>query len=291
MQFKNHVVSRVASAFFGFVAAGVLAIATAQAQETVCAKVKIEIKQQLTLERQGFDAEMKINNALDNASLSEVDITVRVTDEAGVAVPISTNPDDTSAKFFIRVSNKQNISDISGNGVVAPSSTAIIDWLLIPAPGAAGSSPLGKKYLVGATLKYKFGGETHTLEVSPDVVTVKPMPLLTLDYFLTRDVMGDDPLTADVEPVEPFTLGVRVKNTGMAAAKTVKIESAQPKIIDNQQGLLINFKITGSYLNDAPVTNSLLINFGDIAASSASVGRWLMESTLAGQFVERVMPS
>lgn len=286
MQFKNHVVSRVASAFFGFVAAGVLAIATAQAQETVCAKVKIEIKQQLTLERQGFDAEMKINNALDNASLSEVDITVRVTDEAGVAVPISTNPDDTSAKFFIRVSNKQNISDISGNGVVAPSSTAIIDWLLIPAPGAAGSSPLGKKYLVGATLKYKFGGETHTLEVSPDVVTVKPMPLLTLDYFLTRDVLGDDPLTADVEPVEPFTLGVRVKNTGMAAAKTVKIESAQPKIIDNQQGLLINFKITGSYLNDAPVTNSLLINFGDIAASSASVGRWLMESTLAGQFVE-----
>ena len=30
--------------------------------DAVCARVKIEIKQELTLERQGFDAEMKINN-------------------------------------------------------------------------------------------------------------------------------------------------------------------------------------------------------------------------------------
>jgi hypothetical protein len=36
-----------------------------QAQETVCARVKIEIKQELTLERQAFDAEMRINNTTD----------------------------------------------------------------------------------------------------------------------------------------------------------------------------------------------------------------------------------
>lgn len=286
VSFKNSTVNRFVSGFAGLLAVAALATSAVQAQETVCAKVKIEIKQQLTLERQGFDAEMKINNALDNASLTEVDITVRVTEENGTAVPITTDPNDLSAKFYIRVSEKQNIADISGNGVVAPSSTAIIDWLLIPAPGAAGDNPLGKKYLVGATLKYKFAGETHTLDVSPDVVTVKPMPLLTLDYFLTKEVIGDDPLTDAVEPVEPFTLGVRVKNSGMAAAKAVKIESAQPKIIDNQQGLAINFKITGSYVNDSPVSNTLLINFGDIPASTSRMGRWLMESTLAGQFVE-----
>jgi len=34
-----------------------------QAVEAVCARVKIEIKQELTLERQAFDATMKINNA------------------------------------------------------------------------------------------------------------------------------------------------------------------------------------------------------------------------------------
>ncbi|MBM5575369.1 hypothetical protein [Deefgea sp. CFH1-16] len=44
-----------------------IAVAPAQAEETVCAKVKIEIKQELTLERQAFDAEMKINNTTDRA--------------------------------------------------------------------------------------------------------------------------------------------------------------------------------------------------------------------------------
>jgi len=47
-------------------------IGHAQAQETVCARVKIEILQQLTMERQGFDAQMKIINTLADQSLSEV---------------------------------------------------------------------------------------------------------------------------------------------------------------------------------------------------------------------------
>ncbi len=285
MKFSMNIFRRFASAGAALMAAALLAVPAA-AQETVCARVKIEIKQELALERQAFEATMKINNALDNAALTEVDITVRVTEENGTAVPISTNPDDLSAKFFIRVTNKQAIADISGNGVVDPSSTAVIDWLLIPAPGAAGNNPLGKKYLVGATLKYKFGGETHTLDVSPDVITVKPLPLLALDYFLTKDVIGDDPMTAAIEPPEPFTLGVRIRNTGLAAAKGVKIDSAQPKIVENTQGLAINFRITGSYVNDAPVANTLLINFGDIPSNTSRMGRWIMESTLAGQFVD-----
>ena len=91
------------------------------------------------------------------------------------------------------------------------------------------------------------------------------MPLLTLDYFLTQEVISDDPFTVAVEPPEPFTLGVRIKNTGGAIAKNVKIASAQPRIVENDQGLLINFLLTGSYLNDQPATNSLLIPLGDIA--------------------------
>ncbi|WP_185234227.1 hypothetical protein [Teredinibacter franksiae] len=43
-----------------------------QAQESVCAIVKIEIQQELTLERQAFDAQMKINNALDDMPLDNV---------------------------------------------------------------------------------------------------------------------------------------------------------------------------------------------------------------------------
>jgi hypothetical protein len=271
---------------------GLLALAvvlmplSSQAQDTICAKVKIEIKQELTLERQAFDAEMKINNALENASLTDIGVTLRVTDDTGVPVTITNDPNDLSAQFFMRVSAKENIQNVDGTGTVAPSSTATINWLIIPAPGAAGSTPFGKKYLVGATLTYKFGNEVHTLDVSPDVITVKPLPLLTLDYFLTQDVNADDPTTPAIEAIEPFTLGVRVKNTGMAVAKDLKIDSAQPKIIENEQGLLINFRLTGSYVDDAPVQNTLLIDFGNIEAGKSKMGRWNMETTLAGTFTE-----
>jgi len=50
-----------------------------------------------------------------------------------------------------------------------PATTSIIDGLIIPTPGAAGTSPLGKKYPVGGTLKYRYAGKDQTLEVSPDV--------------------------------------------------------------------------------------------------------------------------
>ncbi len=263
-----------------------LLLPAAHAQETVCARVKIEIKQELTLERQAFDAEMRINNTTDTGLIQNVSVVVRVTDENGVPVAVTDNPNDLSAKFFIRLSSKQNISDVTGSGTVNPKTTAVMNWLLIPALGSAGSNPAGKKYLVGATLKYRYLGENAVLEVSPDVITVKPLPLLTLDYFLTENVLADDPLTAEIEAVEPFTLGVRVKNAGFATAKNLKIDSAQPKIIENNQGLLINFKLTGSYLNDAPVQNTLLINFGEIASGTSKMGRWIMETSLAGKFTE-----
>ena len=44
----------------------------AYSADSVCARVKIEIKQELTLERQAFDATMKINNGLDTTSLDNV---------------------------------------------------------------------------------------------------------------------------------------------------------------------------------------------------------------------------
>lgn len=261
-------------------------VGSASAQETVCARVKIEIKQELTLERQAFDAEMRIINTLEGLSLSDVAVVVKITDEAGIPVAVTNDPNNLSAKFYLRVSGMQNISDISGSGTVLPATTSSINWLLIPAPGAAGNFPQGKKYLVGATLSYKFAGEAHTLDVEPDVITVKPLPLLTLDYFLTQDVVADDPMTPEIEPTEPFTLGVRVKNTGMATAKSLKIDSAQPKIIENKQDLLINFKLNGSYVNDAPVQNTLLADLGDIPGGNSKMARWVMETSLAGKFVE-----
>lgn len=269
-----------------FACACVLFADTALALDNLCARVKIQIDQKLTLERQGFDAMMRITNALDTVELKQVRVDVLFTDEAGAPVRATSDPNDTSASFFIRVDTVAGISDVNGTGTVAPISVAEVHWLIVPSPGAGGTLPGGKLYFVGANLSYTVGGEAQTLKVSPDTVTVQPMPRLTLDYFLTKDVFADDPFTPEVEPPVPFTLGVRVRNGGAATARHVRIESAQPKIVENIQGLLVGFQITGSYVNDSPTSPSLLAELGDIAPSSASTGRWVMTSTLSGKFVE-----
>lgn len=112
------------------------------------------------------------------------------------------------------------------------------------------------------------------------------MPQLQLDYFLPYEVYGDDAFTLEIEPPVPFSLGMRVSNTGSGTAYNLAIESAQPKIVENEQGLLIDFVITGSEVNGAEATPSLLVDFGDIAPDSAGVARWMMECSLSGEFTE-----
>jgi len=253
--------------------------------DSVCARVKLEIRQELTLERQGFDAHMRIGNGFSHITLEDVDVDVKFTDEAGDPVLASSDPDNTDALFFYRIDSMDNIEDVDGAGTVAPVTTADIHWLIIPAYGASNGVPQGTLYYVGATLTYTIGGEEHVTEVNPDYIFVKPMPKLTMDYFLPTDVYGDDAFTPAIEPPIPFTLGVRAANNGTGIARNVKISSAQPKIIDNQQGLLISFVIEGSEINGEPATKSLLVTLGDIEPNTASVARWIMTCTLSGQFV------
>ena len=269
------------------------------AAEPVCAVVKLEIKQELTLERQGFEAVMKINNGLATLPLENLSISVQFKDENGLSVFASNNvnvvdtPGVEDPKFFIATPTVTGMTGqtITGaeisTGVVAPSTTAEASWLIVPTVSAGGSVPSGTLYFVGATLTYTLGGEEQTTVVTPDSINVKPLPLLALDYFLPSDVYADDPFTANIiEPIEPFSLGVRVHNTGAATATGVKIDSAQPKIIENKEGLLVDFLITGSTVNDLPSTNSLLLNLGNIAPKTAAAGRWTMSTTLAGRFTE-----
>ncbi|MCJ7547064.1 MAG: Ig-like domain-containing protein, partial [Deltaproteobacteria bacterium] len=257
---------------------------SALAADSVCAEVKLEISQELTLERQAFDAHMRITNGLTNISLQAVNIEVRFTDANGATVPASYDPHDTSALFFISLDTMENITDVTGNGTVEPVTAADIHWLIIPAQGASNGVPQGTLYYVGATLTYTIGGEEHVTEVTPDYILVKPMPNLVLDYFLTRDVYGDDAFTPEIEPSIPFTLGVRAKNTGFGTARNLKINSAQPQIFDNKQGLLIGFEITGCEVNGLVATKTLLASFGDIAPNKAATARWIMLCTLSGHF-------
>lgn len=259
--------------------------AQAIAQSTVCSVVRIEIQQELTLERQAFDAHMRITNGLDVTALEDIHINVWFRDADDNPVLASSDPDNTDASFFIVLDTMSGVTGIDGNGTIDPGAQADINWLIIPAPGTGGQTSGGMLYQVGATLSYTFGGESETVEVAPDFIQVRPMPRLALDYFLPDEVIADDPLTPEEEESEPFELGVRVTNSGFGSARNLAIESAQPEIVDNQQGLPIQFELLDTQVDDQPVVNSLLADFGDLGAGSAAMAVWRMTTSLYGHFI------
>ncbi len=98
---------RVTSLFiiFLFLESALFSTVTAAA-EPVCAQVKIEIKQELTLERQAFDAMMRINNGLDTLSIDDVDVSVSFQDEIGTNVLATTDPNDPDPDVQILYPNR-----------------------------------------------------------------------------------------------------------------------------------------------------------------------------------------
>ncbi|ANI12763.1 hypothetical protein A9C11_01665 [Pseudomonas citronellolis] len=275
--------------------AGLLALWAfgAWANDQLCAVVMLEIPQELSFERQAFVATMRINNGLDTMVLDELKVQVLFEDDLGNVVKASSDPNATDAAFFIRLDDSQNVNSLQSgadgavtHGQVPASANGVLRWLIIPAAGAAGDTAAGKRYNVGASLSYNAGGKVESLAVTPDTIVVKPQPELTLDYFLTRDVIADDAFTPDIEAPEPYTLGVRIRNSGRGEVSGLKLESAQPRIIGNEMGVAINFRITQSFVDEAPAEPSLLLDFGRIAPGRNRNGRWIMESTLSGEFID-----
>lgn len=256
------------------------------AEESACASVRVRLGQSQTFERQAFDARLRIGNAFDTLSMDEVSILLTFTDSAGEPVLASSDPEHPDARFFVRVERLDGIEDIAGSGSIPPASTADIHWFIVPAPGAA-EDPGGTPHLVGALLQYRVGSKWEQLRVNPDAITVHAMPLLALDYFLPAEIHADVPATETVvEPSVPFTMGVRIRNDGIGAARGVSAESARIEVVENDLGLRIDFRILGAFINDALEAPTLRLDFGDIAPDSAKVGRWILETDLWGQFLE-----
>jgi hypothetical protein len=81
----------------------------AWAEEQLCAVVVIEIAQELTLERQAFEATMRINNGLDTIALDSLQVQVLFADEQGNVIKASSDPNASDAAFFIRLDYSQNV--------------------------------------------------------------------------------------------------------------------------------------------------------------------------------------
>jgi hypothetical protein len=258
-----------------------------QQHQGLCAGVKIVIQQQLALERIGFDARLEVSNNDGTDPLT--DFSAALTFE---------NPDlltngsanDASALFFIQTPTFESINSVSGDGVIAPTTTAVIHWFIIPKITAGGTSPDGVRYQIGCRLAAKLRGvdlPADVLLAVPAQIYVKPEPQLQITYFQPRDVQGDDPFTPEVESPVPFTLGVLVKNVGYGTAHNVNIDSQQPKIVAATNNLLLVAQLLGARVGDSPLaTANLNVNLGDILPGQTRKGAWDMITSLSGEFVE-----
>ncbi|MFA6094002.1 MAG: kelch repeat-containing protein [Elusimicrobiota bacterium] len=248
-------------------------------QQTVCAVAKLELGQTAALEREAFNASLRMTNNLGDLPLSNLRIDVLIKD-ADTGAP-------ADHLFYLRVTDLQNVQAIDGTGTVQPAGEATAKWLIIPSPGAGGSAASGSRYSVQARMSFMTGGAPRVTTTFPAVITVKPQPALMLEYVLPFEVFGDQPLTSVVESTEPFPLGLRVTNVGAGPAANFTVESAQPKITDNDQGLSVSFSLLGTWLGgNALPDNTLNIGFGDIPPGGTKLAAWSMVSSLAGRFTE-----
>ncbi|MFN3168758.1 MAG: CARDB domain-containing protein [Phycisphaeraceae bacterium] len=240
----------------------------------VCAEVRLQISQDVVQTRQAFSATLGIDNNTTD-TLTDIDVDVIVLDAAG---------NNVTDLFGVQVQSIEGLGDVNGQGSLAALGSGSANWLLVPSAELAVNGPT--EYFVAGTLSYQELGIEVQAALLPRVITVLPQPELELDYFLQRDVVSDDPFTDEIEPTEPFILGVQVNNAGAGAANNLRIESAQPKIIENEKGLLIDFEIIGTRVNGMDVQRTLTALFGTIDPGSVGTAEWQLESTLQGLFTE-----
>ena len=246
---------------------------------SVCAKVTVKFSQTMTMTREAFEGTLSVHNGNDENSIENIGLNLVVKDK-------STGNDCTSL-FQINTKSLSNITSIDGSGSLGADQdgTAVITF--IPTKNAAPTEP--KIYSFGGTFTFTdpYTGDDVEMELYPVDLTVNPSPDLYVDYFMQRDILGDDALTEDkVEPSVPAELGVRIHNKGMGVAKNVNLETAEPEIVDNDKGLAVDFAMYGASYNGNEAQIGLKnIPFGNIASGATGVGEWLFTSSLLGHFV------
>ncbi len=239
-----------------------------------CAKVKLELSQSVVLAREGFEATLQVDNG-EEITLTDIGANLAVYDQDGGAA---------GHLFAVGQPQVAYFTSVDGDGVLTPGSTGTAKWLLVPYAEAAPEQETA--YYVEGSLTYAIDGMLLTVPLDPVPITVHPQPELHLAYYHQRDVYSDDPWTEAVELAQPYELAVAVRNQGAGLARKLRILSSQPRIVDNEKGLLVDFKIIGHEVDGQPLSPSLTAEFGDLAAGHTKVARWWMTSTLQGQFTD-----
>jgi hypothetical protein len=240
---------------------------------SVCAKVEIRLDQRAVLTRDAFRATLQINNDTTNI-LSNVQATIQISDLAGHIV---------NTNFAISDPDLAGLTGVDGTGNLPGTTVGTATWTLIPTLDATPTNGM-TLYLVGGTLNYTQDGTPISVPLAAAPIQVYPQPELMVRYFHQRDVFADDPFTPQVEPSIPYSLAVQVNNVGHGAAQSLTISSGRPQIVDNVKGLLIDFNIIGTAVENRPVTPALSVDFGRIDPGTNAIARWLFTSSIQGSF-------
>lgn len=252
--------------------------------EGVCASISMQFNQTMVLTRQAFRGTLKITNGNQEGAMEDVKLQVKIRDEEGNLVG--------SREFAVMAESLNGFEgnlDLEDGWKLEAGGTGEATILFIPSKYAAPIEP--KVYSFGGVLSYKdpFTDTELSRELTPMDMTVSPSPLLSLNYFMQRDVMGDDPLTAErIESSVPAEFALIINNKGYGAAHNLTMTTEQPKIIDNSRGLMIDFEIMGSSLNgnDRVLTlgKSIPVDFGTLDPFTTTYAQWWMRSSLMGHF-------
>jgi hypothetical protein len=95
----------------GWFAGMFLVLATPSHAESICAEVKIQISQKVSLERQAFEAVLKVRNGLEGLSVDNLSVVLEFTDAQGNTVEATSNQDEESPDFKFFGSSRIRVGD------------------------------------------------------------------------------------------------------------------------------------------------------------------------------------
>ena len=253
--------------------------------KAVCTTVTLSFKQKNVMTRQAFRGTLTINNGDLSNAMQNIKLQLEVRGKEGKLA--------TTHEFQIDAETLDGFDGekkLDAGWKLAAGSKGTATILFIPTKYAAPTEP--QDYSFGGSFSYTdpATGLTVTRDLNPVTLTVNPSPQLELTYFMQRDVIGDDPLTEEVESMEPAEFALLINNKGYGEATNMSLTTQQPQIIDNQKGLAINFQLLSSQLNGQEKTlalgGSMTTDFGTIPAQSQAYAQWWLQSSLLGHFIE-----
>ena len=255
-----------------------------QPRSSVCSSVKLQLEQKLTITRQAVRGILTVSNGSDNKAMTNVKLTLTVTDPNGnVADSHIMEITTESIKGFT------GENDFESGWTLGAGTTGEARILFIPTRYAAPEEPVQYTFAGSISFTDPFTGTTMTRDLEIERLTVSPSPVLDLTYLMQRDILGDDPLTADIiEPTVPSQFTLLIHNKGKGDATKVRMVTKQPEIVENEKGLLVDFEVQSSQLNGGDKTlamgQSVATDFGSIAAGKSSLAQWWLTSKFTGHF-------